>query len=90
MRLFPDDPKVYYQEVLRTVGAFIEGRGFRDIRIIESEDGLVVQGRAVQKGGEIASETYLLTVDDLHTMMREAYMKRGASGKTYEDRRIDR
>jgi hypothetical protein len=81
MRLFPDDPRIYYQEVLRTVGAFIEAKGFRDVRIIESEDGLVVQGRLAQRSGEIASETYLLTVDDLHAMMRDAYLKRGSSEK---------
>ncbi len=77
MRLFPDSSDTYYQEVLRTVGAFLEENNFRDIRIVETEDGLIVQGRTVSLDSESVSETYLLTVEDIHAMLKEAYQKRG-------------
>jgi hypothetical protein len=81
MRLFSDANKTYYQEVLRAVGAFVEEASFRDIRILETEDGLVVQGKIDREDGTAATETYLLTVDDLHMMLRQAYEKRSKVGQ---------
>lgn len=81
MRLFPETNKTYYQDILRSVGAFIEEANYRDIRILETEDGLVVQGKLAREDGSIATETYLLTVDDLQTMLNEAYQKRGKVGQ---------
>jgi hypothetical protein len=86
MRLFPDSGETYYQEVLRTVGAFLEENDFRDIRIVETEDGLIVQGRTVSPERETTSETYLLTVEDIHAMLQEAYQKRGKMGSDFTKR----
>ena len=91
MRLFPDSPKTYYEEVLRTVGAFAEGKDFRDLRVIETEDGLIVQGRVplpTSQGGGVASESYLLTVEDLQALMRDAYDKRGSIGTDLGERSV--
>jgi hypothetical protein len=81
MRLFPESNKTYYQEVLRSVGAFLEQGNFRDIRVLETEDGLVVQGKITRNDGSSITETYLLTVDDLHEMLAQGPLKRGKTNK---------
>jgi len=86
MRLFSDSGDTYYQEMLRTLGAFLEAHSFRDIRIVETEDGIIVQGRTVSSERESVAETYLLTVDDIHAMLQEAYQKRGQQASDFAKR----
>ena len=78
-RLFRGMSKTDYQDVLRTIGHYIDQQGFTNIRLIETEDGLILQGRvgAGETRGEKRTETYLLTVDDVKQLMREAYTRRG-------------
>jgi hypothetical protein len=81
MRLFPDSPRRYYQDVLRTIGRFAEDHKFAELRIIETEDGIILQGRAEShsaKNTAWTTETYFFSVEDLLGMMREAYRSRGS------------
>ena len=41
MKLFRGMKKSDYQDVLRTIGAFIDEHGYCDVRIIETDDCLV-------------------------------------------------
>ncbi len=78
-KLFQGMARTDYQDVLRTIGHYIDEHGFRGIRIIETEDGLILQGKVStgQTRGEMKTETYLLTTQDVKDLMREAYTRRG-------------
>jgi hypothetical protein len=78
-KLFQGMLKTDYQDVLRTIGHYVDEHGFSDIRLIETEDGLILQGKTSTGGarGEKKIETYLLTVQDVRELMREAYNRRG-------------
>ena len=78
-KLFQGMLKTDYQDVLRTIGHYIDEHGFTGVRLIETEDGLILQGK-VSTGstrGEKKTETYLLTTQDVKDLMREAYTRRG-------------
>ena len=79
MKLFHATQRSDYQDVLRTIGALIDERGFTDVRIIETEDGLVLQGRVESRItlGESAYDTYLITDDDIKAMVHDAFQRRG-------------
>ncbi|NIN65263.1 MAG: hypothetical protein GTO63_11315 [Anaerolineae bacterium] len=78
-KLFQGMLKTDYQDVLRTIGHYVDEHGFTGIRLIETEDGLILQGRlgTGEVRGEKKTETYLLTVQDVRELMREAYTRRG-------------
>ena len=85
MRLFPESPRRYYQDVLRTIGRFAEEHRFADLRIIETEDGIILQGRSepeTAKRRVWTVETYFFSVDDLLGMMRNASGSRGVRPDT--------
>ncbi len=78
-KLFQGMLKTDYQDVLRTIGHYADQHGFTGIRLIETEDGLILQGKVGTGGarGEKKTETYLLTIQDVRDLMREAYTRRG-------------
>jgi len=77
--LFREMTRTDYQDVLRTIGHYIDRHGFTGIRLMETEDGLILQGRVGVEGfrRERKTETYLLTTQDIKDLMREAYTRRG-------------
>ena len=78
-KLFHGINRTDYQDVLRTIGHYIDQHGFSGIRLLETEDGLILQGKvgSGKPRGEKKTETYLLTVRDIKDLMREAYTRRG-------------
>jgi hypothetical protein len=79
MKLFSGMSRTDYQDVLRAVGYFIDERGYTDVRIMEIEDGLVVQGRVADRReiGAASYDTFLITDEDLREMVRESFRRRG-------------
>jgi hypothetical protein len=80
MRLFQGMGKTDYQDLLRAIGHYIDQHGFTCIRLVETEEGLILQGRVSPQGeirGEKKTETYLLTPADIEEMVKEAYSRRG-------------
>ncbi len=65
-----------YSEVLRVIGSYIDKNNLEDIRILEIDDGLIVQGRLTQglRAGEI--DTYQLSTEDVEGLLRDAYALR--------------
>lgn len=63
MKLFRGMSRSDYQDVMRALGYFIDDHGYSDIRIIETEDGLVLQGRVADRReiGESSYDTFLIT-----------------------------
>jgi len=73
--------------VLRALGSFIDDHGYSDIRIVETEDGLVIQGRVTDRReiGEASYDTYLITDDDIKVMVRDAFRRRGQKPPAYSE-----
>jgi len=65
-----------YSEILRVVGQYVEQANLGDIRILETDEGLVLQGLVLQ--GERAGErdTYQLTPEDILVMFSDAQAMR--------------
>lgn len=85
MKLFSGMGRTDYQDVLRALGYFIDDHGYTDVRIIEIDDGIVLQGRVRDRLelGKPSYETFLITEDDLKTMIRDASARRGQTPPTY-------
>ncbi len=66
-----------YSQVLRVVGAYAERSALTELRILETEEGLILQG-LVNKG-EHAGEraTYQLTKQDIEELLFDAFAQRG-------------
>ena len=76
MKLFAGLSSTDYQDVLRAIGAFVDGNALRDIRIWEHEDGLILQARGQDDGEGSSYQTYLLTDEDLQALLHQAYERR--------------
>jgi len=87
MRLFHGLQRSDYQDVLRALGYFIDDHGYSDVRIIETEEGVVVQGRLGDRNeiGESSYETFLITDEDIKEMVRDSFRRRGQKPPTYSE-----
>lgn len=87
MKLFRGMKRSDYQDVLRALGSFIDEHGYTDVRIIETDDGLVIQGRVVDRReiGESSYDTYLITDEDIKVMVRDAFQRRGQKPPAYSE-----
>jgi hypothetical protein len=89
MRIYEGSPRQDFEEVLRSIGAFIDQRGMRDVLLVEVPDGFLVQGLvAAAEGsswsdtmGTVSKETLTFLDDDIARFMDEAITRRqpGAS-----------
>jgi hypothetical protein len=85
MRVYEGGPRQDYEEVLRSIGAMLDQRGMRDVALLETPDGFVVQGLAPQavEGSawteqELRIEREVLTFvdDDVARFMDEGLARR--------------
>ncbi|HET7830195.1 MAG TPA: hypothetical protein VFL03_11605 [Candidatus Limnocylindrales bacterium] len=86
MRIYDGSPRQDFEEVFRSIGAFLDARGMRDILMVEVSDGFVVQG-LVSAGastgawsdtiGTVVKETLQFLDDDIAKFMEEAVARRG-------------
>ena len=78
MRIFAGLSKTDYEEVFRAIGALVDERGWRNITVMEVDEGLVLQvsPSPSYKVGAPGLETYLLTDADVERVMREALLRR--------------
>lgn len=85
MRIYEGSPRQDYEEVLRSIGAFIDQRGMREIMLVEAPDGFIIQGivgQAVDVSAwadpttHIEKETYTFLDDDIARFMEEALARR--------------
>ncbi len=80
MKLFQGIARSDYQDVFRALGFFIDENGYTDVRIVESEDGLVFQGRTSKRRNDKNKsefDTFLITDAEIKDMVRESYKRRG-------------
>jgi hypothetical protein len=89
MRIYEGSPRQDFEEVFRSIGAFIDQRGMREILLVEAPDGFIVQG-VVTSGaaggswsesmGSQAKETLTFLDDDIARFMEESVARRGRPG----------
>jgi len=83
MRIYEGSPRQDWEEVLRSVGAYLDEKGMRGMILLETDTGFIIQGTAVQDttGGESMGqanrETLTLHDDDVGKFMDEAIARRG-------------
>ena len=89
MRIYEGSPRQDFEEVFRSIGAFIDQRGMREILLVEAPDGFIVQGVVVSGGstgawsesmGSQVKETLTFLDDDIARFMEESVARRGKPG----------
>lgn len=93
MRIYEGSPRQDFEEVFRSIGAFLDGHGMRDILLLEVPDGFIVQGLAAagastsawsETMGSIGKETLSFLDEDIAKFMEEAAKRRGTAEATGE------
>ncbi|MGA2512382.1 MAG: hypothetical protein ABSG37_02015 [Candidatus Limnocylindrales bacterium] len=86
MRVYDGSPRQNYEEVLRSIGAFLDQRGMREALVVEVPDGFVVQGLFVETStsgawsehlGQQVKETLTFLDEDIARFMEEGHDRRG-------------
>lgn len=93
MRIYEGSPRQDYEEVLRSVGAYLDERGMREILVVETEVSFVVQGLVIEATpgagesmGSAHKETLILADDDTGKFMDDALAARGTPKDDTPDR----
>jgi hypothetical protein len=95
MRIYEGSPRQDWEEVLRSVGTYLDDRGMRGLVFVETDTGFIIQGTSVtgtigsgESMGRAQRETMTLLDDDIGKFMDDALAKRGqapdATPKNYE------
>ncbi len=86
MRIYEGSPRQDFEEVFRSIGAFLDQRGMREVLLAEAPDGFIVQGLVVAGAGSgawseamgaVVKETLTFLDDDIARFMDEALARRG-------------
>lgn len=87
MRIYEGSPRQDFEEVFRSIGAFLDQRGMKEVLLAEAPDGFIVQGLVVAGAsggawsdslGTVVKETLTFLDDDIARFMEEAIARRGA------------
>jgi hypothetical protein len=79
MRIYDGSPRQNYEEVLRSIGAFLDQRGMKEVLLVEAPDGFVLQGMVMETssaGVQQAKETFTFLDDDIARFMEEGHARR--------------
>ena len=86
MRIYEGSPRQDFEEVFRSIGAFLDQRGMREVLLAEAPDGFIVQGLVSSASGAsgwsdsigtVTKETLTFLDDDIARFMEEAVARRG-------------
>jgi len=84
MRIYDGSPRQDWEEALRSIGAFADREGLKELLFLELQDGFLLQGLGVPAGGHdadtmgtIAKRTYELLDDQVGHLMDEEAAHRG-------------
>jgi len=87
MRIYEGSPRQDFEEVFRSIGAFLDQRGMRDVLLVEAPDGFIVQGLVTSGAssgtwsdtmGTVSKETLTFLDEDIARFMEEAGARRGS------------
>jgi hypothetical protein len=85
MRIYEGSPRQDYEEVLRSIGAFVDQRGLHEILLAEAPDGFIVQGIVGTKQESsawsdpsmtITKETYTFLDEDIARFLEDSQARR--------------
>ena len=91
MRIYEGSARQDFEEVFRSIGAFLDQRAMKDVLLLEAPDGFIVQGLVTSTGstgtwsesvGSQIKETLTFLDDDIARFMEEAGARRGAGGSS--------
>lgn len=85
MRIYEGSPRQDWEEVLRSIGAYLDDRGMRDIVFVEDDGGFIIQGLTVEGSSGAWSEslgtekrvTLTINDEDVARLMDESAARRG-------------
>ena len=94
MRIYEGSPRQDFEEVLRSIGAYLDDRGMREVLVVETEAGFVVQGLVIQgtssawneSMGQAVKETLTIDDDGVGAFMDQALANRGEPKGDIPDR----
>ncbi len=86
MRIYDGSPRQDFEEVFRSIGAYLDSRGMREVLLTEAPDGFIVQGLVVTQAGMRAEvvagaqtkETLTFLDDDISRFMDAGLARRGS------------
>jgi hypothetical protein len=90
MRIYEGSPRQDFEEVFRSIGAFLDQHGMHDVLLVEAPDGFIVQGLVASQSGSggwtdtmgaVVKETLTFLDDDIARFMDEAIARRGRGGE---------
>lgn len=71
------DRPVAYSEILRVIGQYVERAHLSEVRVLETDEGLILQGLVTQGERQGERDTYQLTADDINALIEDAQALRG-------------
>jgi hypothetical protein len=86
MRIYDGSPRQDFEEVLRSIGVYLDQRGMKDVLVLEVPDGFIVQALAhlgaatgawSESMGLVEKETMTFADEDIARFMDEAVAHRG-------------
>jgi hypothetical protein len=86
MRIYEGSPRQDFEEVFRSIGAFLDQRRMTEVLLVEAPDGFIVQGMVVTNSsggtwsdtiGTQTKETLTFLDDDIARFMDESIARRG-------------
>jgi hypothetical protein len=86
MRIYEGSPRQDFEEVFRSIGAFIDQRAMQEVLLVEAPDGFIVQGLVVtgvatgtwsDTMGQQSKETLTFLDEDIARFMEESVARRG-------------
>ncbi|HEX5166844.1 MAG TPA: hypothetical protein VFV93_15675 [Thermomicrobiales bacterium] len=72
--------RIRYGDIFRAVGHFLDTSLFRDLTLVETQDGFIVKGGTIRTGDTgtgFVPQSYLFTDQDLDTLLDQAIERRG-------------
>ena len=85
MRIYEGSPRQDYEEVLRSIGAFVDQRGLNEILLAEAPDGFILQGVISEAAASsawadpsmtITKETYTFLDEDIAKFLEDSHARR--------------
>ena len=83
MRIYEGSPRQDFEEVFRSIGAYLDRRGMKEILLAEAPDGFILQGLVLVGGGtwsdamgQQLKETLTFLDDDISRFMDEGVARR--------------
>jgi hypothetical protein len=84
MRIYDGSPRQDWEEVLRSIGAFIDSEHLKEVLLLELEGGFLLQGMGLASGGgdsdqlgSVSKRTYELTDEQVGELMDARSAQRG-------------